>query len=67
MTAPTADRKIVHLAPTLKRLRTSDVMCGCVGPQDEVSLDPKRCTCQECLDWITAPTEAIGAGVTGHD
>jgi hypothetical protein len=63
----TEEKKLVHFAPTLKRFRLSDPICGYVGPADEVSTDPHLCTCRECLDWIEAPSAAAGAGVTGHD
>lgn len=64
---PSEDKKTVHFAPTLKRLRLLDPMCGYVGPNDDISTDPRQCTCRTCLDWIEAPSAAAGAGVTGHD
>jgi hypothetical protein len=42
----------MHYAPTEKRLRIKDPMCGYVPPGDEICRDPNLCTCPECLDWI---------------
>src|ERR1700753_921209 len=42
----------VHFAPTEKRLRQQDVMCGYVATGDAVSLDPNACTCEDCRAWI---------------
>jgi len=53
----TTDEKVVHFAPTEKRLRQEDVMCGYVAPGDTVSMDPQACTCGDCRDWIFPPDE----------
>jgi hypothetical protein len=45
----------MHFAPTEKRLRQREPMCGYVGIDDEICTDPGLCTCPECLDWITPP------------
>lgn len=57
----------VHFAPSEKAERQQNVMCGYIAPDDGVTRDPGQVTCPDCRDWIEAPTEAIGAGVTGHD
>jgi len=62
----TAD-DVTHFVPSEKAERQQNPMCGYVGPNDKVSRDPRDCTCRECLDWIEAPTEATGAGVTMYD
>jgi hypothetical protein len=67
MTDNKSTEQIVHFAPSQKAMRQVQPMCGYVGPDDDISMDPRRCTCQECLDWIEAPSAAAGAGVTGHD
>jgi hypothetical protein len=50
---PVTTEPITHFAPTEKRERQQDVMCGYVAPGDKVSTDRNSCTCPECLDWIT--------------
>lgn len=67
MAADSPKEQIVHFAPSMKAMRQIQPMCGCIGLDDDISTDPRRCTCQECRDWIEAPSEATGAGVTGHD
>ena len=43
---------MIHFAPTERRLRLLDPMCGYVSPTDDVSMDASKCDCPECLDWI---------------
>ena len=45
-------KTIIHFAPTERKLRLLDPMCGYVGPADDISTDQKLCTCPECRDWI---------------
>lgn len=47
-----AKEKVTHFAPTKKKLDQSDPMCGYVGTGHLVSMDPAKCNCVECLDWI---------------
>lgn len=47
----------MHFAPTERRMRLRDPMCGYVAPNDEICTDPKLCTCPECLDWIGTPEQ----------
>lgn len=58
MTNPPSEQKLMHYAPTQKRLRQLDPMCGYLPPDDDISLDPRRCTCVECLGWITPSQES---------
>jgi hypothetical protein len=50
---PVPTEPITHFAPTEKRERQQDVMCGYVAPGDSVSMDPQACTCSDCRDWIS--------------
>ena len=54
---------VTHFAPTLKKLEQLDPMCGYVGPNDMVSLDRDKCTCQDCLDWMRPPSEDVLAAL----
>jgi hypothetical protein len=49
--------QIVHFAPSQKAMRQVQPMCDYVGPADDISMDPRRCTCTECLDWIKPAQE----------
>jgi hypothetical protein len=42
----------MHYAPTSRRLKIKDPVCGYVALDDEICMDPTLCTCPECLDWI---------------
>lgn len=53
----TSETKVVHFAPTEKRLKQRESMCGFVPDEDELSTDPAAVTCQDCVDWITPPGE----------
>lgn len=55
----TSEKQVVHYALTQKRLRQLDPMCGYLPPDDDISMDPRRCTCTECLDWIK-PAQEVG-------
>jgi len=47
-------KQIVHFAPTMTRMRQLSPICGYLGPEDDLSIDRRRCTCTECLDWISS-------------
>lgn len=55
---PVTSERIVHFALTQKQLRQVNPMCGYIAPDDDISIDPRRCTCTECLDWIKPAQEA---------
>jgi hypothetical protein len=53
----TKETKVVHFAPTEKRVRQRDPMCGFAPEEDAISTDPEAVNCQDCADWIKAPSE----------